>query len=149
MSFNFGCGSEVPGVDEALRQAYRHGVIAVASVGNLGSEACVAPPATEPAHDRRRRQHRGRLPGRLLAGGQRRRRDRPRRRPPLAGCPSISLRLDLPGDPEGGQHRVASASPSNYVGTSMAAAHVSGVAAMVLASGTVEPKRTARAGWQR
>jgi hypothetical protein len=32
--------------------------------------------------------------------------------------------------------------PGNYVGTSMSAAHVSGVAAMVLASGTVERKRT-------
>ena len=30
--------------------------------------------------------------------------------------------------------------PSNYVGTSMAAAHVAGVAAMVLASGTIDPK---------
>ncbi len=29
--------------------------------------------------------------------------------------------------------------PANYVGTSMAAAHVSGVAAMVLASGAVNP----------
>ncbi len=48
MSFNFGCGQEVPSVDEALRQAYDRGVVAVASVGNLGSEACVAAPATGP-----------------------------------------------------------------------------------------------------
>jgi serine protease len=48
MSFNFGCGREVPTVDEALRQAYKHGAIPVASIGNLGSEACVAPPATSP-----------------------------------------------------------------------------------------------------
>jgi subtilase family protein len=34
--------------------------------------------------------------------------------------------------------------PGSYVGTSMAAAHVSGVAAMVLASGTVERKPTPR-----
>jgi subtilisin family serine protease len=32
------------------------------------------------------------------------------------------------------------AEPSNYVGTSMAAAHVSGLAAMVLASATIDPK---------
>ena len=38
----------MPGVDEALRHAYRRGVVTVASVGNLGSEACVAPPATGP-----------------------------------------------------------------------------------------------------
>ena len=48
MSFNFGCGKKVPEVDEALREAYAHGVVAVASVGNLGSEACVSPPATGP-----------------------------------------------------------------------------------------------------
>ena len=48
MSFNFGCDKQVPGVDEALRQAYRRGVVTVASVGNLGSEACVSPPATGP-----------------------------------------------------------------------------------------------------
>ena len=30
--------------------------------------------------------------------------------------------------------------PSDYVGTSMAAAHVSGVAAMILASGVIDPK---------
>ena len=30
--------------------------------------------------------------------------------------------------------------PSNYIGTSMAAAHVSGVAAMVLASGMIDAK---------
>ena len=48
MSFNFGCGKRVPGIDEELRNAYRHGVVAVASIGNLGSESCVSPPATGP-----------------------------------------------------------------------------------------------------
>ncbi len=48
MSFNFGCGKQVPGVDEALREAYERGVVAVASVGNIGSEACVSEPATGP-----------------------------------------------------------------------------------------------------
>ena len=48
MSFNFGCGEAVPDIDEELRAAYRKGVIVVASVGNLGSEACIAPPATGP-----------------------------------------------------------------------------------------------------
>ncbi len=48
MSFNFGCGKAVPIVDEALRRAYRKGVVTVASVGNLGSETCISPPATSP-----------------------------------------------------------------------------------------------------
>ena len=38
----------MPGVDEALRQAYKRGVVTVASVGNVGSEACVSPPSTGP-----------------------------------------------------------------------------------------------------
>src|SRR5262249_36329819 len=48
MSFNFGCGKRVPIVDEALREAFRRGVVTVASAGNLGSEACVSEPATGP-----------------------------------------------------------------------------------------------------
>ena len=48
MSFNFGCGKKVPVVDEALREAYAHGVVTVASAGNLGSETCVSEPATGP-----------------------------------------------------------------------------------------------------
>ena len=48
MSFNFDCGKRVPMVDEALREAYEHGVVTVASAGNLGSESCVSAPATGP-----------------------------------------------------------------------------------------------------
>jgi serine protease len=48
MSFNFGCGKRVPGINEELRNAYRRGVVTVASIGNLGSESCVSPPATGP-----------------------------------------------------------------------------------------------------
>jgi len=39
MSFNFGCGKRVPGIDAELRHAYRKGVVTVASIGNLGSES--------------------------------------------------------------------------------------------------------------
>ena len=49
MSFNFGCGKKVPSVAEAVHYATRRGVVAVASVGNLGSESCVSPPATSRA----------------------------------------------------------------------------------------------------
>ncbi len=48
MSFNFGCGEKVPEVDEALREAYAHGIVTVASGGNIGSETCVSEPATGP-----------------------------------------------------------------------------------------------------
>jgi serine protease len=142
MSFNFGCAREVPGVDEALRQAYHHGVIAVASVGNLGSEACVAPPATGPhAIGVGGSTEGGCLGNYSLAG-----RDvdviAPGGGPPVIGCPSISASSIYQVTLKDGSTR-RFGEPGNYVGTSMAAAHVSGVAAMVLASGTVRRKRTA------
>jgi serine protease len=141
MSFNFGCGREVPGVDEALQQAYRRGVITVASVGNLGSEACVAPPATSP--------HTigvgGSTEGGCLSVYSLAGRDvdvvAPGGGPSLPGCPSISSESIYQVTLKAGSTR-RFGEPGSYVGTSMAAAHVSGVAAMVLASGTVKRKPT-------
>ena len=144
MSFNFGCGKKVPSVAEAIHYATRRGVVLVASVGNLGSEACVSPPAT--------------IPGVIGVGGT-----------TEGGClgdysltgndidlvapgggePDRELRLgadrpDLPGHLQAAARSAASPSPTDYVGTSMAAAHVSGVAAMVLASGVID--RTKKRG---
>ncbi len=140
MSFNFGCGRDVPSVDEALRQAYRRGAIAVASVGNLGSEGCVAPPATSPhVIGVGGSTEGGCLGGYSLAG-----RDvdllAPGGGPAAPGCPSISTGSIFQVTLKAGTTR-RFAEPGNYIGTSMSAAHVSGVAAMVLASGTVERKR--------
>jgi serine protease len=142
MSFNFGCGREVPGVDEALRFAYHRGVITVASIGNLGSEACVAPPATSP--------HTigvgGSTEGGCLGGYSLAGRDvdliGPGGGPPVPGCPSISAGPIYQVTFKGSSTR-RFAEPGSYIGTSMSAAHVSGVAAMVLASGTVARKRKA------
>jgi serine protease len=141
MSFNFGCGREVPGVEEALQQAYRHGVITVASVGNLGSEACVAPPATSPHTIGVGGSTEGGCLGAYSLAG----RDvdvlAPGGGPSLAGCPSISSGSIYQVTLKAGSTR-RFGEPGSYVGTSMAAAHVSGVAAMVLASGTVSRKPT-------
>jgi subtilisin family serine protease len=54
---------------------------------------------------------------------------------PVAGCPSVSARSIYQVTLRPGSTRVF-AIPGNYVGTSMAAAHVSAVAAMVLATDT-------------
>jgi serine protease len=137
MSFNFGCNKAVPGIDRELRRAYLAGVVTVASIGNLGSEACVAPPATGPRTIGVGGSTEGGclgsyslLPGKgvdLLApgGGS-----------PLSGCPSVSNRSIYQVTLKGGNpHRFGE--PGSYIGTSMAAAHVSGVAAMVLASGVI------------
>ncbi len=145
MSFNFGCGKNVPGIDRELRYAYRHGVVTVASIGNLGSEACVSPPATSPRTIGVGGSTEGGclgsyslLPGKgvdLLAPGG---------GAPVANCPSVSSRSIYQVTLKGGNPR-RFGEPSSYIGTSMAAAHVSGVAAMVLASGVI-PKNVSPEG---
>jgi len=137
MSFNFGCGKNVPGIEHELRYAYRHGVVTVASIGNLGSEACVSPPATGPRVIGVGGSTEGGclgayslLPGKgvdvLAPGGG----------VPLAGCPSVSSRSIYQVTLKSGNPR-RFGEPASYIGTSMAAAHVSAVAAMVLASGVI------------
>ncbi|HKT83520.1 MAG TPA: S8 family serine peptidase, partial [Solirubrobacterales bacterium] len=141
MSFNFGCGREVPVVDEALRLAYRRGAIAVASIGNLGSETCVSPPATGPHVIGVGGSTEGGCLGAYTLSGRDVDLVAPGGGPPGAGCASISsppiyqVTLKANSTRRFGE-------PRSYVGTSMAAAHVSGVAAMVLASGTVSHKRS-------
>jgi serine protease len=137
MSFNFGCDRKVPGVDEALRQAYRRGVITVASVGNLGSEGCIAPPATSPHVIGVGGSTEGGCLGNYSLAGKGVDVVAPGGGSPEPGCLSVSA------DPiyqvtfkDGNPRRFGE--PSNYVGTSMASAHVSGVAAMILASGTID-----------
>lgn len=136
MSFNFSCGKPVPEVAEAIRQAHRAGVVVVASVGNFGTESCVSAPATLPWVIGVGGTTEGgclgeySLPGPgvdLLAPGG---------GAPAPGCRSLLSRpifqvtLRSHGDERFGL-------PANYIGTSMAAAHVSGVAAMVLAAGVI------------
>ena len=121
-------------VDEALRDAYARGVVTVASVGNLGSETCVSEPATGPRVIGVGGTTEGgclgdySLAGKgvdLVAPGGG---DAGRRLPLGLGA------ADLPGHPGKTAATDRFASPGDYVGTSMAAAHVSGVAAMVLAA---------------
>ena len=145
MSFNFGCARE----GARRRRSAAAGLPPRRDHGCLGWQPRLGglrlPAGHRPAHDRRRRQHRGRLPGRLLAERPRRRPDRPGRwQPALLGCPSISSGSIYQVTLKAGSTR-RFGEPSNYIGTSMSAAHVSGVAAMVLASGTVKRTPTSRA----
>jgi serine protease len=139
MSFNFGCERSVPGVDEALRQAYREGVVAVASVGNLGSEGCVAPPATSPHVIGVGGSTEGGCLGDYSLAGEGVDVLAPGGGEPISGCPSVSAGPIYQVTFQEGKPR-SFGEPSTFAGTSMASAHVSGVAAMVLASGTLDPK---------
>ncbi|HWA54910.1 MAG TPA: S8 family serine peptidase [Solirubrobacterales bacterium] len=139
MSFNFGCAREVPVVDEALRLAYRRGVVAVASVGNLGSETCVSPPATSPHVIGVGGSTEGGCLGAYTLSGRDVDVVAPGGGPPAPGCASIfSSPIYQVTLKPGSTNRFGE--PRSYIGTSMSAAHVSGVAALVLASGTVTRK---------
>jgi len=139
MSFNFGCGKRVPGVDEALRQLYRKGVVAVASVGNVGSETCVSPPATSPHTIGVGGATEGGCLGSYSLGGRGVDVVGPGGGIPAPGCPSVWASPIYQVTLKGGNTR-RFGEPSDYIGTSMAAAHVSGVVGMVLASGVIDPK---------
>ncbi len=144
MSFNFGCGKRVPGIDEELRRAYKKGVIAVASIGNLGSEACVSPPAKGPHVIGVGGTTEGGCLGAYSLTGKGIDLVAPGGGAPVAGCPSIwshpIYQVTLIG---GSTNRFGI--PDSYVGTSMAAAHVSGLAAMMLASGVLPRKASPKA----
>lgn len=138
MSFNFDCGKKVPLVDEALREAFEAGVVTVASAGNLGSESCVSAPATGPRVIGVGGTTEGGCLGDYSLAGRDVDLVAPGGGVPQGGCPSVAARpiyqvtLQPKSTDEFGI-------PAYYVGTSMAAAHVSGVAAMVIASGAVNP----------
>ena len=139
MSFNFGCGKSVPGVDEALREAYAKGVVVVASAGNLGAETCVSPPATGPRVIGVGGSTEGGCLGNYSLAGKDIDLLAPGGGTPGAGCASISARPIYQVTLKIGSTSLFGV-PSNYVGTSMAAAHVSGAAALVLASGLIKSK---------
>ncbi|HEY2717865.1 MAG TPA: S8 family serine peptidase [Solirubrobacterales bacterium] len=145
MSFNFGCHKRVPTVDEALREAYARGVVTVASAGNLGSESCVSEPATGPRVIGVGGTTEGGCLGYYSLAGTAIDVLAPGGGNPAPGCASISARpiYQVTLRPRTTNEF---AIPSNYVGTSMAAAHVSGLAAMVLASGVLgkQPSPQAR-----
>jgi serine protease len=144
MSFNFGCGKKVPMVDEALREAYARGVVAVASAGNIGSESCVSEPATGPRVIAVGGTTEGGCLGDYSLSGTAIDVVAPGGGTPLPGCASVSARPIYQVTLKPGTTNEFTI-PSDYVGTSMASAHVSGVAAMVLASGVLGPQPTPQA----
>jgi len=140
MSFNFDCGKRVKVVDEALREAYERGVVTVASVGNLGSESCVSAPATGPRVIGVGGTTEGGCLGDYSLAGKKVDLLAPGGGDPVPGCASVSARPVFQVTLRGRSTREFGI-PGRYVGTSMAAAHVSGGAALVLASGVLGRQR--------
>jgi len=137
MSFNFGCGKRVPSVAEAIKYAIRRGVVLVASAGNIGSEACVSPPATIPGVIGVGGTTEGGCLGDYSLTGKDIDLLAPGGGDPIESCDSV-LNGPIFQVTFKGANENRFAEPDFYVGTSMAAAHVSGVAAMVLASGVLD-----------
>ena len=138
MSFNFGCGKRVPGIDDELRKAYRQGIVTVASIGNLGAETCVSPPATGPRVIGVGGTTEGGCLGSYSLSGKGIDVVAPGGGAPAPGCPSIWARPIYQVTLKGGNPS-RFGEPGTYIGTSMSAAHVSALAAMVLASGVLDP----------
>jgi serine protease len=137
MSINFACGVSIPSLEQVLEYAYSKGVVLVGSSGNKGSQACPSLPATAPQV--------------ISVGGS-----------TESGCVanysfrSAAIDIAAPGGgstTEGCPYRsgtrpilqvgMVAGDPSWYgiepgwKGTSMAAAHVAGGAAVVIASGVL------------
>jgi serine protease len=157
MSFNFGCDEKVPQVDEALREAYAHGIVTVASGGNLSPatssvKSCVSEPATGPRVIGVGGTTEGGCIGSYSLAGKGIDVVAPGGGTPAAGCPSILSRPIYQVTLKAGTTDQFTI-PGNYDGTSMAAAHVSGTAALVLASGVIptglRPKARVRAVTKR
>jgi serine protease len=157
MSFNFGCGEKVPQVDEALREAYDHGIVTVASGGNLSPatssvKSCVSEPATGPRVSGVGGTTEGGCIGSYSLAGKGIDVVAPGGGAPVEGCPSILSRPIYQVTLKPGTTNQFTI-PSNYAGTSMAAAHVSGTVALILASGVIpaglKPKARVRAVIQR
>lgn len=138
MSFNFDCGQRVPLIDEALRAAYKHGIVTVASAGNLGADECVSAPATGPRVIGVSGTTEGGCLGNYALAGADIDLVAPGGGEPQSRCPSVAARpiyqVTLRAETTS-----EFAIPADYTGTSMAAAHVSGAAAMVLAAGVINP----------
>ncbi len=152
MSFNFECAQKVPAVDEALRKAYEHGIVTVASGGNLlvakpGEKPiknCVSEPATGPRVIGVGGTTEGGCLGSYSLAGTAIDIVAPGGGEPIRSCLSVLSRpiyqvtLRPHSTTEFGI-------PTDYTGTSMAAAHASGVVAMILASGVLGPQKSPQA----
>ena len=142
MSFEFSLGvnscAKIKGICSAIKYAFKKGALVVGGGRERERRARRLPGRRAPC-DRRRADHEGRLPGERLPD---RARDSTWWRPAAASRCSPTAAATTPcspaacrssSSPSSGRGFTTFGYPGGYEGTSMAAAHVSGVAAMVIA----------------
>jgi serine protease len=140
MSLNFACGAKIPPLEEALRYAHSKGVLLVGSSGNKGAQTCPSLPATARQvisvggttesgcvanYSFRSEEIDLAAPG----GGSTR-----------SGCPARTGDRPILQVGMIGQAPDSFGIEPGWKGTSMAAAHVAGAAAMVIASKAIRKK---------
>jgi serine protease len=136
LSFNFACEAPVPGVDAAIGFAHRRGAVVVASTGNSTTEPCVSPPATAPHAIGVTGTTEGGCLGFYSLRGSAVDLAAPGGGAPAGRCESMASRPIFQVTYRPGS-TTRFGLPRIYTGSSMAAAHVAGVAAMVIASRVV------------
>ena len=152
LSFEFDSSvtrGQIPDILDALRYARRKGALVIGASGNFSAHA-VAYPARASRRDVGRRDHRAPAARPTTPTPARARHLRPRRRARRRGPrrPELPPRRraggprHLPGDLHRAGPCASFGLPSGYVGTSMAAPHVSATAALVIASGVIGPHPT-------
>jgi len=140
MSFNFDCRKRVPSVVQAVRYAIHRGAVVVASAGNLGSESCVSAPATIRGVIGVGGTTQGGCIGDYSVSGKSVDLVAPGGGEPVASCPSVLTAPIFQVTFRSAKER-RFGEPADYVGTSMAAAHVSGLSALLLAGGLIDRRK--------
>jgi len=144
MSINFACGASIPILEDALAYANSRGVTLVGSSGNKGSQTCPSLPATAPQV--------------ISVGGSTEsgcianysfRSDAidiaaPGGGSTTSGCPQRTGNRPILQVGMIGQDPAWFGIQPGWKGTSMAAAHIAGAAAMVIASGVLTGKQGPR-----
>ncbi|MGA7397187.1 MAG: S8 family serine peptidase [Solirubrobacterales bacterium] len=144
MSINFACGASIPALEDTIAYAHSKGVTLVGSSGNKGSQTCASLPATAPqvisvggstesgcaaSYSFRTTAIDIAAPG----GGS-----------TSSGCPAATGNRPIMQVGMVGQDPARYGIEPGWKGTSMAAAHIAGAAAMVLASGVLDDKKGPR-----